>query len=37
MTVALGGDRQADVAQLRAHPEVFGPVASYRNGVTAGS
>ena len=29
VTLALGGDRQADVAQLRAHPEVFGPVASY--------
>jgi hypothetical protein len=28
VTLALGRDCLADVAQLRAHPEVFGPVAS---------
>ncbi|GAB2633245.1 hypothetical protein GCM10027068_10540 [Prescottella soli] len=28
VTLALGGDCLADIAQLRAHPEVFGPVAS---------
>lgn len=28
VTVALGGDCLADIAQLRAHPEVFGAVAS---------
>lgn len=28
MSLAMGGDCLADVAQLRAHPEVFGPVAS---------
>jgi hypothetical protein len=28
VALALGGDCLADVAQLRAHPEVFGPVAS---------
>ncbi len=28
MSLAMGGDCLADVAQLRAHPQVFGPVAS---------
>jgi hypothetical protein len=28
MSLAIGGDCLADVAQLRAHPQVFGPVAS---------
>ncbi|KXX57903.1 IS1380 family transposase, partial [Rhodococcus sp. LB1] len=28
VALALGGDCLADIAQLRAHPEVFGPVAS---------
>lgn len=28
VTLALGGDCLADIAQLRAHPQVFGPVAS---------
>jgi hypothetical protein len=28
MSLAVGGDCLADIAQLRAHPEVFGPVAS---------
>lgn len=28
VTLALGGDCLADIAQLRAYPEVFGPVAS---------
>lgn len=28
VTLALGGDCLADIAQLRAHPEVFGRVAS---------
>jgi hypothetical protein len=28
MTLALGGDCLADVAVLRAQPELFGPVAS---------
>ena len=28
ISLAIGGDCLADVAQLRAHPEVFGPVAS---------
>lgn len=28
ISLALGGDCLADIAQLRAHPEVFGPVAS---------
>lgn len=28
LTLALGGDCLADLAQLRAHPELFGPVAS---------
>jgi hypothetical protein len=28
ISLAMGGDCLADVAQLRAHPEVFGPVAS---------
>jgi Transposase DDE domain group 1 len=28
VSLAMGGDCLADVAQLRAHPEVFGPVAS---------
>jgi hypothetical protein len=28
LSLAIGGDCLADIAQLRAHPEVFGPVAS---------
>ena len=28
MSLAMGGDCLADIAQLRAHPQVFGPVAS---------
>jgi hypothetical protein len=28
ISLAIGGDCLADIAQLRAHPEVFGPVAS---------
>jgi hypothetical protein len=28
ISVAIGGDCLADIAQLRAHPQVFGPVAS---------
>jgi hypothetical protein len=28
LATALGGDRLADVAMLRAEPDVFGPVAS---------
>src|SRR3954466_10348542 len=28
VSLAIGGDCLADLAQLRAHPEVFGPVAS---------
>jgi hypothetical protein len=28
LSLAMGGDCLADIAQLRAHPEVFGPVAS---------
>src|SRR3954453_366413 len=28
MSLAIGGDCLADIAQLRAHPQVFGPVAS---------
>jgi hypothetical protein len=28
ISLALGGDCLADIAQLRAHPQVFGPVAS---------
>jgi hypothetical protein len=28
LSLAMGGDCLADVAQLRAHPQVFGPVAS---------
>jgi hypothetical protein len=28
LSLAIGGDCLADVAQLRAHPQVFGPVAS---------
>jgi hypothetical protein len=28
MSLAMGGDCLADVAQLRAHPQLFGPVAS---------
>jgi hypothetical protein len=30
VAVAVGGDRLADVAVLRAGPDVFGPVASTR-------
>src|SRR4051795_6821069 len=28
ISLAMGGDCLADIAQLRAHPQVFGPVAS---------
>ena len=28
MSLAIGGDCLADIGQLRAHPQVFGPVAS---------
>src|SRR4051812_49372998 len=28
LSLAMGGDCLADIAQLRAHPQVFGPVAS---------
>ena len=28
ISLAIGGDCLADIAQLRAHPQVFGPVAS---------
>src|SRR3954453_12880324 len=28
LSLAIGGDCLADIAQLRAHPQVFGPVAS---------
>jgi hypothetical protein len=28
ISLAMGGDCLADIGQLRAHPEVFGPVAS---------
>ena len=28
ISLAMGGDCLADIGQLRAHPQVFGPVAS---------